>query len=252
MVRLPEEYTLVRAGRVRAAVRNDLVSTLGAWLTAPTLVLPGDAEPLRSGRGAAYRVVLPGGARAVVRFYRRGGLLGRLVRATYFGFRARPLRELTATVETRRRGVPTVEVLAARIEGWMLYRGALVTAEIQDATTLIEALHQTRDAAARTALAASAGRVVGALHRAGVSHADLNLNNLLVRAETSGVSVVLLDFDRARLVRGALPFQQRRRNLRRLRRSLTKLDPTGVLAGSAELRAFGAAYVAAAGAPCAS
>ena len=102
-VRVPAAYTLIGAASVRAAIRRDLVPALSPWLLAPTFVLPAGAERLGAGRGAAYRIALPGGLEVVVRLYRRGGLLARLVRETYLGLRPRPLRELAVTVEARRR-----------------------------------------------------------------------------------------------------------------------------------------------------
>ena len=128
------------------------------------------------------------------------------------------------------------------MEGWIAYRGALVTAEVPAAATLVEALRAAPDVAARRALAAAAGRAVASLHAAGVFHADLNLTNLLVHPGNDGPSIVLLDFDRARLQATPLAARVRRRNLKRLARSLAKLDPTGALAGDAERQAFRLAY----------
>src|SRR5207253_409337 len=82
---LPETHTLVRAGRVRAAIRRDLVAALSPWLLAPELVAPSDAEPIAGGRGGAFRLALPGGLRVVVRRYRRGGVVARLVHETFLG-----------------------------------------------------------------------------------------------------------------------------------------------------------------------
>jgi 3-deoxy-D-manno-octulosonic acid kinase len=204
--------------------------------------LPPGAAPIASGRGPAYRVRLGDGAPVVVRVCRRGGLAAHLVRETYLGLRPRPLRELALTVEARRRGVAAAEVLAARVEGRLAYRGALVTAEVPAAATLLEALREAPDRAARRGLAAAAGRAVAMLHAAGVFHADLNLNNILVHPGPDGAAIALLDFDRARLRRAPLRAGARRRNLQRLARSLAKLDPQGALAGLEERRAFGAAY----------
>ena len=248
---MPDAYTLERAGAVRAAIRRDLVPRIGPWLLAPTLELPPVAERLGSGRGGAWRVELPGGLRAVVRLYRRGGLVARVVRDTYVGPRPRPLHELVVTVEARRRGVPAPEVLGARVEGGLIYRGALVTAEMPHARTLFEALRDASGDAARGALAARAGRAVARLHDAGVYHADLNLTNLLVGPVASD-DVVVVDFDRARVRDRPLGRRARRRNLARLARSLAKLDPGGALGGPALRRAFAAAYGAGAEAPCAS
>ena len=249
-MRLPTGYTLLGSPPVRAAIRNDLVPLLRAWLLAPTLVLPAGAERISAGRGAAYRVQLPGGVRAVIRLYRRGGLLARVVQQTYLGLRPRPLRELAITAEARRRGVAAVEVLAARVEGWLAYRGALLTAEIDGAETLLDALRAAGSSAARRALAVSAAAAVATLHAAGVSHADLNLTNILVHPGPAGAAATLVDFDRARLSDGPLAAAARRRNLRRLARSLAKLDPRGALAGPDDARAFRAAYGAAGGESC--
>jgi len=241
-MQVPPAYTLLSAGPVRAAIRADLVPRLRSWLLAPALILPRGAVRLAAGRGAAYGVELDGGLRAVVRMYRRGGLVSRLVRETYLGLRPRPLRELAVTAEARRRGVAVAEVLAARVEGRIAYRGALVTAEVSGATTLHEALARASDPAARRALAAATGRAIAALHAAGVFHADLNLTNILVHPGPAGPGIALLDFDRARLCHGPLRRAARRRNLRRLARSLAKLDPAGSLAGPAERHAFWAGY----------
>jgi len=241
-VRVPASYALLRSGAVRAAIRSDLVPALGAWLLAPRLELPSGAAPIASGRGPAYRMRLGDGAPVVVRICRRGGLAARLVRETYLGLRPRPLRELALTVEARRRGVAAAEVLAARVEGRLAYRGALVTAEVPAAATLLEALRGAPDRAARRGLAAAAGRAVAGLHAAGVFHADLNLRNILVHPGPEGVRAALLDFDRAWLGAPPLRSAARRRNLRRLARSLAKLDPGGQLAGAEERRAFRDAY----------
>jgi 3-deoxy-D-manno-octulosonic acid kinase len=238
---VPAAYAVVRRGRVRVAVRRDLEPALSAWLLAPHLEPPPGAEPVRGGRGSAWRIDVPGAGRAVVRLYRRGGLAARFSRDRYLGVRPRPLRELRVTAAVRARGVPAVEVLAARVEGWLVYRGALVTREVPAAVTLIEALHAAPDASTRGTLAAAAGQAVATMHAAGVFHADLNLTNLLVHPGGDG-GIVLIDFDRARLRRAPLGSWARRRNLRRLARSLAKLDRGRGLVGAAERSAFLAAY----------
>ena len=154
----------------------------------------------------------------------------------------RPLRELVATAEARRRGVPAPEVLAARIDGGLVYRGVLVTAELRGAATLLEALRRASDAGARRALARRAGQAVGVLHRAGIFHADLNPTNLLVHPGRDGDEVAVVDFDRARVSAMPLGARARRRNLARLARSLAKHDLDGTLASAEIQRAFCAAY----------
>jgi len=241
-VRLPAAYTVLVAGSVRAAIRDDLVPLLAPWLLTRPLVLPSANEVVAGGRGGTRRVTLADGRNVMVRAYCRGGLIARVVRDAYLGFRPRPLHELVVTSEARRRGVAAAEVLAARVEGRLVYRGTLVTAEVPAAETLLEALRRAPDGTARCALAAAAGRAIGALHAAGVVHADLNATNIVVHAENGGRAITLLDFDRARVRAGPLGRTARRRGLRRLARSLAKLDPAGALVGVAERHAFGEAY----------
>jgi len=249
-VTVPEGFVALRAPGVRVVVRTDLAEAAGAWLLGTPLALPAGSTPLPGGRGAAWRITLPGGLRAVLRRNRRGGAVARFLNETYIGFVERPFRELVVTTAARQRGVATPEVLAARVEGRVAYRGALVTAEIPDALTLVDALRAAPDGGRRKTLAAAAGRVVARMHRAGVWHADLNLTNLLVTG-AGAPDVTVLDFDRARLASGPLRQRARRKNLQRLARSLRKLDPTGRLAAPEDVAAFHAAYAAVLEAPCA-
>ncbi len=252
----PEGYAALAGRGVRALVRRDLAAALGAWLLSSPLELPSASEVVGGGRGAAWRLTLPGDLRAVLRRYRRGGLLARAVRETYLGpylgFVERPFRELAVTTEARRRGVPAPEVLAARVEGRVAYRGAILTAEVPGAITLVEALRRAAAGAPRRALAAGAGRVVATMHRAGVWHADLNLTNLLAAPAAGDVVVTVVDFDRARLASGPLGSRARQQNLERLARSLRKLDPDAGIAGPEDIAAFHTAYAAGSEAPCAS
>jgi 3-deoxy-D-manno-octulosonic acid kinase len=250
-MRVPAGYTWLRHGDVRALVRDDLVGVLARWLLAPQLALPPGTLPLPGGRGASHRVDLPGSGPAVLRHYRRGGMLARWVGETYLGpWRPRPFRELTVAVTARARGVPTAEVLAARVAGRWLYGGALVTAEIPGATPVLEAVRAARDRAVRRRLAAAAGLAVGVMHRAGVHHVDLNLGNVLTQVDARGARASVIDFDRARLTPRLVPAGARRRSLQRLRRSLHKLERDAGAVEDELMRCFGEAYEEGAGVPC--
>ncbi|MGH7895165.1 MAG: lipopolysaccharide kinase InaA family protein [Candidatus Binatia bacterium] len=246
-MRPPIGYTLLTDGACRAVIRDDLVSLLAPWLLAPRLEVPAGAEQLGAGRGAAHRIRLEGVPVAVLRLGRRGGLLGRFVRERYLDLRPRPWRELAVTLAARTRGAPVPEVLAARVEGWLAYRSAILTAEVPNARTAMDAL-RVAPAEAKAAIAAAAATAVARLHDAGVRHADLNLSNILI-ADGAGT---IVDLDRARLVVGPLGAAARRRNLLRLCRSARKLDRPGRVIDDGTRRAFGAAYAALGGPACAS
>jgi 3-deoxy-D-manno-octulosonic acid kinase len=247
---MPAGYTLLRRGRVRALLRHDVVTRLGAWLTTPSLETPAGAETIASGRGGAFRARCAGDLRVVVRPCRRGGWIGRVIAGTYVGWRPRPWRELAVSLEARARAVPTPAILAVRAVGRGIYRGAVVTEEAPDTLTLAEALTQVTAAAARIRLARAAGEAVGRLHEAGVEHADLNLGNILVSRPPLDGPALIIDLDGARLHRIPLAARARRRNLRRLERSWRRLS--GESAVAADMRdGFHAGYGAVGGFPCA-
>lgn len=196
---------------------------------------PVEAEEVVAGGRVAHPVVrLPDGVRAVVRGYRRGGMVRHLNRERYLaGHRA--FEELRVTARARRAGVRAPEVLAAveRPRG-IGYTARLATRWIEGAHGLPEWLGAA-DPGRRAEVLGEAGRQVARMHAAGIAHPDLNLGNLLVR-ESSGGEVILLDFDRARLTDGAVAPGRRARDLLRLARSARKLRAPIDGAGWAALR----------------
>jgi len=200
-------------------------------------------RPATGGRGYVQRLPLDHGASAILRRYHRGGFLRHFVHDTYWDRPFRPLAELTCTETARLRGVPAVETLAAGIE-WRpfgLYRGVFISREIAGAVNMWEWLQGTNIASERRAIIDATARTVASLHAAGVYHADLNLTNILVRPSPSPQAFII-DFDRARLFPSPLLQHLRQRNLRRLRRSLQKLDPHGHRYSPDDLETFCATY----------
>jgi tRNA A-37 threonylcarbamoyl transferase component Bud32 len=135
---------------------------------------------------------------------------------------------LCITEELRRRGLPTVEVLAAYVEKICgpFYRGWLVTKQLEPAKDLWNALqsgfgHRVGIDAILQAVAVSIRR----MHREGVYHRDLNLKNILVDSSPAGAESYIIDFDNSILVLGQLPAPLAKKNLDRLLRSIRKLDP---------------------------
>ena len=77
---------------------------------------------------------------------------------------------------------------------------------------------------------------IDTMHEHGLIHDDLNLNNLYVSMEGDGFTVVLLDFDKSRLLAKAVPNSARKRNFKRLAKSIRKLDPEGRYLDDASLK----------------
>ena len=177
----------------------------------------GVLEEAAGGRGTVA-FVREGERRWVLRHYRRGGLVARLLDDAYLwtgAGRTRAFREWRLLRELRAAGLPVPVPVAARyVRSGLVYRADLVTEELPARRTLAQAL-------AQSTLDAKAWRRIGAcvarLHAHGVQHADLNAHNLVLGPQGE---VYVLDFDRGRIrSRGAWE----RAVLARLQRSLRKV-----------------------------
>ena len=195
-----------------------------ALLNALEAIKAGRADCLQGGRGMIQRVPFDAQSPAIVRRYQRGGLVRHFVHDLYWDRPPRPFAELCTTVIARERGVPTVEVLGARVE-WRpfgLYRGTLITREAQGFLNWWEWLQTKPPIKERQVVTDKVLQTINTMHESGISHADLNLTNILVRNDCGQHQVLIIDFDRARIFPTPLSSSHRKRNLARLRRSITK------------------------------
>lgn len=201
----------------------------------------GRMEAARGGRGAVCFVRGEFGE-AVIRHYRRGGLVGRVIRDRYLwtGEDAnRAFREFRLLARLRELGLPVPAPLAAGYaRAGLFYRADLMTMAIPDSRTLAQWLAAGQGADFDwTGL----GRLLARFHAAGAFHADLNAHNVMRDGDGA---LWLIDFDRGELRAPALDWQ--RANLQRLARSLRKLGLEGAALAQA-WSAVGAGYVEAGG-----
>jgi 3-deoxy-D-manno-octulosonic acid kinase len=182
-----------------------------------------EARVVLRGRGPVPVVSTTRG-RWVVRRYRRGGHVARLLRDRHLRLGlARPLREVHASAEVRRRGIPTPRVVGGAVyPAGPFYRADLMTELVPDAVDLARLLfEEDRSADDRVQALTGVGRLIARTAAAGVEHADLNASNVLVETVPGGSIPLLLDLDRCRVsppgLRGG-PDPM----LARLRRSLRK------------------------------
>jgi 3-deoxy-D-manno-octulosonic acid kinase len=177
----------------------------------------GALEGLAGGRGGVGVVRTPAGE-GVLRHYRRGGMVARLLGDRYLwtgADRTRGFREYRLLASLHGQGLPVPAPIGARyVRHGLRYSADLLTARIPDAPTLAQYLGEGQLDAA---VAGQVGAAVARFHRVGAWHADLNAHNILVAP--SGIFVI--DFDRGRLRAPQRSWQQS--NLERLRRSLLKL-----------------------------
>ena len=175
------------------------------------------AQPVTvGGRQAAWFVGLQG-QQAVLRHYRRGGLVARLSHDRYIWTgvaSSRSVAEFCLMRAMHARGLPVPAPIAAAVwrEG-LTYRAAILVERITDARTLAICAdeHDWRQA----------GRAVAAMHIEGVWHADLNVHNILIDAQHRAW---LIDFDKGRQFE-RLSEAKRHSNLERFHRSMRKVIP---------------------------
>jgi 3-deoxy-D-manno-octulosonic acid kinase len=189
-----------------------------AWFDPLHWGAQGRAQAIAGGRGGVAFVETPAGA-CVLRHYHRGGLAARVSSDKYFwtgARRTRAFREFRLLDQLVESGLPVPAPVAARyVRRGLYYFGDLIVRRIPDVETLAERLQH---GALNPAMAGRVGSTIARFHAAGACHADLNAHNILL-GDRNWVS--LIDFDRGRLRKPALGWQQA--NLARLRRSLDKL-----------------------------
>jgi len=172
---------------------------------------------LGSGRGSAW-FVSSAAHEAVLRHYRRGGLFATLLGDWYPWQGAeltRSFAEFNLLAEMVSQGLPVPAPIAARYQrDGAGYRADILIERIATAVPWAALLH----ADLANAPWEQVGATIARFHRAGIDHADLNANNVLL--DGAG-QVWLIDFDRSQ--RRPLKHRWRYRNLRRLRRSIDKL-----------------------------
>ncbi len=187
------------------------------WFEAAHWLAQGRAQNASGGRGGAIYLDAPFG-RCVLRHYRRGGMVARVMGDRYLwtgAERTRGFAEFALLAELHGRGLRVPAPVAARYRRHGAhYRADLITRRIEGASNLAELVARDRcdaDVAARV------GETVAEFHTAGVFHADLNAHNVLLADDT----VWLVDFDRGQIRAPTRDWQLA--NLARLRRSLLKL-----------------------------
>jgi 3-deoxy-D-manno-octulosonic acid kinase len=184
------------------------------------------AKPLR-GRGVSWAFDAADQERWVVRHFRRGGAMTKLLDDRYLRVGpTRPARELLASISLRARGVDTPEVVAYAIYSVGIYhRADIVTRWIADSEDLASVTFgpDARSAGGRAVAWAAAGRLLHSAFEHGAHHPDLNLRNILVAGDHTQPTAWLIDLDRCR-VHTRVSQGARRSMLERFHRSRRKLE----------------------------
>ncbi len=195
---------------------------LEAGICRPGRVL--ESHPIHlPGRGPVAILPLPGrqGEEAILKRYRRGGLAGKVLPHLFLGT-GRFRREISTADAAIRKGIPVPLPLAVVRRGrWGLYRVFGVTRRIPCTRNFQEIVGSSLPATRLNDFIDSIARTIHRMHDRGMTHADLNLGNLLVSTAGKDPPVYVIDLVGARLG-SALTAVQQLKGLRRLRRSWEK------------------------------
>ena len=172
------------------------------------------AQPVAAGGRQSAWFVSDGFGSAVLRHYRRGGMMARVSRDRYLWLgrdKTRSFAEFDLLAFMHRQGLPVNRPLAAIY--WRhgpAYSASILVERIPGAVPLAAMVTQAPDE--------TIARAIAAMHDAGIWHADLNAFNILVDPSRKAW---LIDFDKGR--RMSIETRHREANLLRLRRSLVKV-----------------------------
>jgi 3-deoxy-D-manno-octulosonic acid kinase len=176
------------------------------------------------GRTSITVARLQGIGSVVIKYYRRGGVIGYLIKKWYLKFgKTRCQMEYELLQKVRNLGINAPDPVAFAYRGRRFYQCWLVTREIQDHQTLVQ-LSRSNQEQARMAMKAVI-KQVSMLIKNKILHADLHPGNVIVDHKNQ---VYLLDFDKGGIFRGdknALTT----RYLRRWNRAIQKHGLPGVL-----------------------
>lgn len=231
MIDVPREFIMVRQGPLTLVLRRDVRALLlDRGIGDPERLCADSGVSAHAGRGSVPAVDLASGTkeRALVRKYRRGGLL-RFLNGDLFLGATRSFDELAVTLEAGRAGIPVADMLGAarlRVFG-PLYRHYLVSRELSDCLDLPALFSGGSAAFDAGTLAEAVAGCIRHMHDSGFCHGDLNLKNILVRRDDP-CRVVIIDWDKSTRLPRALTPEERSPNVLRLCRSAVKFAARSV------------------------
>jgi len=159
---------------------------------------PAHQDAVLEGRASVTAGQLEEIGPVIVKHYRRGGLLGFLIKKTYWKTgKTRCRIEYEQLENARAIGISAPEPIAYAYKGRMFYNGWLITREIEDQQSLAKL---SRSDETRTYIAAK-----NLIHQVlilidhQIYHADFHPGNILVNKDNQ---VFVIDFDNARYYRG--------------------------------------------------
>ena len=178
---------------------------------------PPDTDSVLGGRGSVSYHWIDDLGSVVVKHYKRGGLVGRLVRRRYIKWgKSRSQLEFELLQKAGELGINVPEPLVYANRGGLIYRAWLVTREIKSPVSLarLSLDDEKRTRRVMTPVIEQILRLIE--HR--IVHVDLHPGNVLIDSRDR---VFLLDFDKGKIHRGNKT-RLRERYVKRWQRAVSK------------------------------
>ena len=158
---------------------------------------PGEGNGrILGGRGVITEATLNDGRTVIVKHFRRGGILRRLIDRYYIGLGTRrPEVEFKLLTDFRKVGGSAPEPIAFVTKGSLVYQGWLVTKKIPGDSSLADISVQ--DVSRATNVLKDVVQQIGLLIEHKIFHIDLHPGNVLVDDDDV---IYLIDFDKAHRV----------------------------------------------------
>jgi len=133
----------------------------------------------------------------VIKHFKRGGILGKFISKYYLGIKKRPVTEMKLLNIARNYDVNVPTPLACLTKGMFIYKGYMITKEIDHIGNLAQAA--VSDPERVKVLLKEASRQIKILINQKVYHIDLHPGNIIYNSKNE---VFFVDFDKARIYKG--------------------------------------------------
>ena len=156
----------------------------------------------------------------MLRQYRRGGLLGKVIKQRYFFTRhddVRSIAEYRVSERLYKLDLPVAKPIAAMyVKNRFSYTAAILTQYIPNTQTLSALLDSDKEINWH-----EIAKAIYQVHQAGLLHSDLNAHNILI---DGNAQATIIDLDKSGVFPEVNLGSQHREILKRLRRSMEKVS----------------------------
>lgn len=219
-----EQFTLLERDNITCLYNQSIIKDFSLEMLSPSYwqkkeAITGSAQ----GRGTTWFLQYAMNDNThdwVLRHYYRGGLIGKIIKDSYWftGLqKTRAALEFSLLRHMQTLQLPAPKPIAYKvIKHGLFYKADLLSTRIQNAQDLVAIL-------SKTPLTSDVWFAIGAtikrFHQHGIYHHDLNSHNILLNDEKQ---VFLIDFDRGELRTNPVKIAWKKENMARLQRSFIK------------------------------